>query len=143
LKRYQGKRDPWAVIMLSVAVALCSAAIPALIVSSAGAIVKSAGFLVILGAGIFVLLLLIRTHYELGGGHLCVRHGLLRWVIPVQDIRAVSCVHSIASSAALSSERVRIEYGHGRAFIEIAPTDTAAFLGDLRAMSPGIIVQAH
>jgi len=128
--------------MLSVTVTLCVASIPALIESSAGAIVKSAGFLVIVGAGVFVLLLLIRTHYDLGDGQLCVRHGLLRWVIPVQDIRAVSRIHSIASSAALSCDRIRLEYGRGRASIEIAPVDTVAFLSDLRAMSPGIRVQA-
>jgi hypothetical protein len=140
MRRYQGKRDPWAVILLSVTVAPCLAAIPALIASSAGAIVKSSLFVVIIGAAVFALLLLIRTHYDLGDGRLRVRHGLLRWVIPVRGIRAVSRVHGFAASAALSSDRIRVEYGRGRAYIEIAPADTAAFLNDLRAMSPGIRV---
>ena len=93
------------------------------------------------GGGTFALLLLLRTHYELGNGRLQVQHGLLHWSIPVKEIHAVTRVRGLASSAALSRERLKVNYGNGHASIEIAPQDQRAFVGALRAMAPGVKVQ--
>ncbi len=142
MRRYRGKRDPSAVALLGATVLVALGAAIALLVSSNAIAFRWASAVFLIGAGTFVLLLLLRTHYDLGDGRLRVQHGLLRWTIPLREIHSVSRIHSLASSAALSRDRLRIEYGHGRAAIEIAPADHGAFLGDLRAMSPGVKVQA-
>lgn len=142
MRRYQAKRDPWAIVLLAGTVVLTVAATTAVLVAPLAGVARFGIGVVLLGAGAFALLLLTWTHYDLGDGRLRAQHGALRWVIHVKDISAVGRVHSLASSAALSRDRIRVEYGHGRAFIEIAPTDISAFLGDLRAMSPGIKVRA-
>lgn len=141
MRRYSGKRDPWAVALLGATVLVTLVTAIAVIVSANAIAFRMASAVLLVGAGVFVLLMLLRTHYDLGDGRLRVQHGLLRWTIPLREIHSVSRIHSLVSSAALSRDRIRIEYGHGRAAIEIAPADHGAFLGDLRAMSPGIKVQ--
>lgn len=141
VRRYRGKRDPWAVAMLAGTVVLTLAATTAVLMSPLDAVARVTIAAVLVGTGMFALLLLTWTHYDLGDGRLRAQHGLLRRVIPVKDIHAIALIHSLASSAVLSRDRIRVEYGHGRAFIEISPTDISAFLGDLRAMAPGIKVR--
>lgn len=128
-------------ILLAGAIIIALAAAIAALAAPGGTALRVAGGVVLVGAAAFGLLLLAWTHYDLGSGRLRVQHGLLRRVIPVRDIRAVTHIHSLASSAVLSRDRIRLEYGHGRAAIEISPSDTGRFLSDLRAMSPGIRVQ--
>lgn len=140
MRRYRAKRDLWAVVLLSVA---CAAAFGAAVVAVASpmhAAVKLALGVVTTFGGAFLLLLLVRTHYDLGQGRLRVQHGLLRWTIPVKEIRSVAPMRGLASSAALSRERLKVAYGHGYAAIEISPRDARAFVSDLRAMAPGIKV---
>jgi hypothetical protein len=140
MQRYRAKRDWWAVGVLVASVLLAVVGLIALFASPSGGFAKAALGLVVVAGGAFALLLLVHTHYDLGGGRLRVQHGVLRWNIPVKDIRAVSRVRSFASSAALSRERLKVSYGTGHACIEIAPVDEKAFTGDLRAIAPGIEV---
>lgn len=140
MQRYRAKRDRWAVGVLSASVLLAVVGLIVVIASPLAGFTKAVFGLVVVVGGGFALLLLVHTYYDLGNGRLRVQHGVLRWTIPVKEIRAVSRVRSLASSAALSRDRLKVSYGNGYAFIEISPVDAKAFSRDLHAMSPGIKV---
>lgn len=141
MTRYRARRDSWAVWTLSAVAGVSLAAVFVVLDSSWGGWAKLLLGATLVGAGLFVLLLLVHTHYELENGQLIVRHGVLRWTIPVKDIRAVSPVRSLASSAALSRDRLQISYGRGYDAIEIAPRDADALVSALRQIAPEIEVR--
>jgi hypothetical protein len=72
---------------------------------------------------------------------LCVRHGLLSWRIPLDTIQKVSPARNYFSSAALSRDKLRIQFGKGYREIYISPRDRAGFLQELARLNPALHVQ--
>lgn len=78
------------------------------------------------------LWLLLTTRYRMSDEMLDVRSGLFHRSIPIRDIVDVSRARTSGLSPALSSDRLRIEYGDGRHVI-ISPENKTAFLRSLEA----------
>jgi hypothetical protein len=86
----------------------------------------AAAFSVLITAGVPVWIC-TTTRYDLSRQSLIVRSGPFRWSIPLADIKSVTPTRNPLSSPALSLDRLRIEYGQGRA-IMISPSDKGAFV---------------
>ena len=85
--------------------------------------------ILLLGAGL-PLWILAGTHYTFVGEELIVRSGPFRWRIPLREIRSVTPTRDMLASPALSLDRLRIDYGAGRA-VMVSPADKDAFLREL------------
>jgi hypothetical protein len=80
-----------------------------------------------------VVWVMLATDYTLDARQLTVRCGPFRWRIRLADIRAVSATRDPSSGPALSLDRLRVEYGRGRAIL-ISPRDAGQFLHDLERL---------
>ena len=80
----------------------------------------------LLGVGL-PLWILIGTHYTFVRDELIVRSGPFRWRVPLRDIRSVTPTRDMQSGPALSLDRLRIDYGKGRAVL-VSPAEKDAFL---------------
>lgn len=96
--------------------------------------------LVVLALGVGLpLWMLVGTHYELADGQLRVRCGPFRTRIALDQIRSVKPSRSLASSPALSLDRLAI--AHGRfGTVLISPKDKAGFIAALQQQAPGVQV---
>lgn len=88
-------------------------------------------FLFLLGA-VFPWWVLRSTDYTIDRTTLAVRFGPFRWTIALSDIQRVEPTTSPLSGPALSLDRLRIEYGRGRAML-VSPEDRERFVADLAA----------
>lgn len=80
----------------------------------------------VVGAGL-PLWMLLSTQYRVEGSELRIQSGPFRWKIATSSITSVTRTRSALSSPALSLDRLRIEYGSGKA-IMISPLDREGFL---------------
>ncbi len=92
---------------------------PALIVALAGFVVP--------------LWFFLATSYRLTPDTLYVRFGLFRWKIPLKLVRSVKESREMTSAPALSTDRLRIDYGASD-YILISPKDKQQFLRDLKML---------
>ena len=141
MTRYPSKRDTWAVALLAASAVLCLGAAGLVWINPLPLALK-VGFLVVCLAGAGVSLsFLVRTYYDLRSDVLFVRHGLLSWRIPLDTIKKVSPARNYFSSAALSRDKLRIQYGKGYHEIYISPRDRAGFLQQLNTLNPAIEIE--
>lgn len=98
-----------------------------------GSYVNMAVGLFLLGVVIVVAVVpLFTTSYSINQTHLIVKFGLMRWRVPLADIRSVSESNDPTSAPALSLQRVKIAYGAG-SYILVSPNDRSAFIQALNA----------
>ena len=122
---FRSKVDTWLALLVGAAAILAIYAVGS--AARAGAMsVVAAIALVLLSAGLPAWIL-ASTRYELSDAWLVIRSGPFRWRIAISDIRSVVPTRNPHSSPALSLDRLRIEYGQGRA-IMISPGDKGPFL---------------
>jgi len=88
-----------------------------------------------------ILWLILTTDYTLDRENLTVRCGPFRWRIALDDIGAVTATRDPSSGPALSLERLRVEYGNGRAIL-ISPREADAFLDDLERLKASAAADA-
>jgi len=125
---FNTKIDAWILALLLIAVTLCLGGIVQNWESISGAYWWVGA---LLGMAILILLWpLVTTRYYLSDTKLLVRCGPLSWEIDIGDIQAVEPAQSSSASPALSTDRLRIDYGGGRR-IEISPVPRQAFLQQL------------
>lgn len=127
---YKSKIDVWVAAVLAFAVA--TSLFAGATVLSAGGQRWLAGVVMPLGVGL-PLWLLFGTRYGLEFGELRVRCGPFTWHVPVAAITGITQTRNPLSSPALSLDRLRIEYGAGKA-IMISPRNRDMFLKDIEAM---------
>ena len=122
---YASKIDTWLLVLLigSALVALIAAAVA---VASDPRRWPLALFVIAIGV-VLPVWLLATTRYVLEGDHLTILSGPFQWRMPVADITSVTPTRSPVSSPALSLDRLRIEYDHGRA-VMISPADKDGFV---------------
>ncbi|MEO8188294.1 MAG: PH domain-containing protein [Burkholderiaceae bacterium] len=122
---FPSKKDTWLLVVLlgGIAVALVAAAIAL----RADPRTWPLALLIVLVAVGLPCWLLFSTHYTLSDEALMIRSGPFRWQIPIREISAMTPTRNPLSSPALSLERLRIEYGSGKA-IMISPTDKDVFI---------------
>lgn len=139
MKEYRSKVDWWMYIALALPVVGGGVALLAGITSGRmSTIVAGAGALVFFALVLGLLVLPMR--YTLDDTELRIRAGrLIRIDIPLSRIISVEPTRNPLSSPALSVDRLAIAYkkgGAGYTVVRISPTDRAAFLADIIAVSP-------
>ena len=77
------------------------------------------------------LLLAIPCRYILDEDHLLVQSGLIKYIIPYDDIRKIEKSNNPLSSPALSLRRVKISRSKG--YILVSPVDRDLFIKELSA----------
>ncbi len=128
---FRSKTDTWLMVVFLSSALICvgaALAVPAL--SQGGGWIVA---LLTLAVGVGLPAWIIAsTHYTFVGTDLVVRCGPFRWHVPLGSISKVTTTRNPLSSPALSLDRLRIEYGDGRALM-ISPADRAGFLAVLEA----------
>ena len=141
MTRYQSKRDRWAVALILFGALAPASASMMVFFSLHDVLGKVLAIVACLAISGIALSFLLWTYYDLGGDTLVVRHGPLRWKIPLGAIRQVSPARNFLSSAALSADRLRLRYGEGLSVIYISPADRAGFVQQLADMIPELELQ--
>lgn len=128
---HPSKIDTWLLAVLGLVIAISAYASYEVLGAATQAAWWSAIVTAALGMGL-PLWILGSTRYILDARQLRVRSGPFSWRIPLHEITAVSPTRNPLSSPALSLDRLRIDYGNGRA-VMISPLDREGFLRDLAA----------
>ena len=136
--RFASKVDLWFVLVLA-GTALSALWAVGRAWERAGTVELVVSFFAVAVAVGLPLWLLVGTHYELTDGHLLVRCGPFRTRIALDQIRSVKPSRSLASSPALSLDRLAIAYGRFGTVL-ISPKDKAGFLAALQQQAPGVQV---
>lgn len=92
-------------------------------------------------SGLILLALLVCAYpqtYETTSDGLLIRAGLIRKLIPYAAITAIGPSSDKSSSFALSLDRVKIQYGSGKAVL-IAPADQDVFFKDIAMRTPQLV----
>lgn len=93
----------------------------------------------IVGMGVGLPFWFLRsTRYTLTSAELRIVSGPFIWTVRLADIERVSRTSSVLASPALSSKRLRIDYGRGRS-VMISPDDEEKFLRELEIRRPGVV----
>jgi len=79
------------------------------------------------------LSILIATTYRITDEFLVIRSGLLKWEISLHEISHVAPTNEPTSGPALSTDRIRIEYGPRKSVL-VSPVNKEEFLHDLRTL---------
>jgi len=87
-----------------------------------------------------VLVTTFPLNYEIAGGELSARSGVLRWRVPLASIQEVAPSRNPASAPTWSLDRLRIDYltGGAERTLYVSPEDKAAFMRDLADAAPGL-----
>lgn len=127
---FRSKADYFSLVVLSLGIAICII-VGFEVLPIAGLDALWIAPLLVAGGGL-PLWILLSTRYLMLDDELRVRCGPFRWSVPIKQITAVKRARGPLASPALSMDRVRIEYGEGRA-IEISPEPREDFLRQLEA----------
>jgi len=91
--------------------------------------------IILIGAGVFdtilFALLLFPCHYTIGESEVIIRSGILRYRVPIGQVRSVTPTSSPLSAPAPSLKRLEIRLDNGKAYI-ISPKDREGFIRELR-----------
>ena len=87
-----------------------------------------------------VLLTTYPLNYEIAGGELVARSGVMRWRVPLSSVEGVRPSRNPASAPTWSLDRLRVGYvkGGSERVLYVSPEDKAAFMRDLAGAAPGL-----
>jgi hypothetical protein len=127
MQRFRSAVDAWIVVVVVAGFAAQIAAIGMILVYEPPGPEK----ILVVGLMVLVLALLLwffmRTYYVVGNGELKIVCGPFAWRISLVDIVAVEPSRALWSSPALSMDRLKISYGHGKSVL-VSPADRRGFL---------------
>jgi hypothetical protein len=137
--RFESKRDWWIVALLR--------GVPILVLAAIVIVSWTKNERDLHGPAVGVLLLIVfelffcesilrSTYYTIEGGMVIIRSSLLRWRIPIADIRSITPTRNPLSSPAMSLDRLLIRYGTKQ--IMVSPAEKQRFIEALRAVNPAI-----
>ncbi len=126
---YASKVDTWLATTIGMAMLAC-VAVPFATYATVGPVVVIPGIFTLLIGGVLPLWIFTSTDYRLTDATLFVRTGPFKWEIPVHEITKVTPTRDPLSSPALSLDRLRIDYGQGKALM-ISPKKKQEFIDDL------------
>jgi len=124
--QFRSKVDAWLAITLVVSALIVLVAAYSIAARATGVWLVGPAVLVAIGAGL-PLWLLLSTNYTVNGTTLSVRSGPFSWQIPISKVTRIVPTRSPLSSPALSLDRLRIEYGPGKAVL-VSPRNQGAFI---------------
>lgn len=125
--QFRSKIDAWILLLLIVAIAGMLFAFVAVVMD------ESAGRerLIVSVASVFgvalILSVLMRTNYTVEDGELRIVSGPFSRTVTISEIIDISESRNPLSSPALSLDRLKITYGHGR-YVLVSPADKKGFL---------------
>lgn len=132
---HRSRIDTWLVAVLAAAIAVSLFAVVAAGSTGSSAAWPVSAFIALIGVGLPGWLLL-STRYTLDGRQLKIQSGPFTWHIEVADITGMTPTSNPLASPALSLDRLRIDYGRGRALM-ISPRDKDQFIRDVEAARRG------
>ena len=127
VKRFRSKVDIGIAIVLIAIVALDISIIIDIALRAGSPGATTVLVILCIAVIVFILWLLLQTHYIVEKSDLRIVSGPFRWRIPIDQITTVRRTKNPLSSPALSLDRLRIEYG-GRRRIMVSPADKKGFL---------------
>ena len=127
VKHFKSKIDPWIRIVLLSIVVVDAAIILRVALYPDSPAITTATILVCVVAIVFVLSLLLRTHYTVDRNNLRIVSGPIVRNVAIDQITSVAPTRSLLSSPALSLDRLLIRYGKQRRII-VSPADKQGFL---------------
>jgi membrane protein YdbS with pleckstrin-like domain len=90
--------------------------------------------IVLIGAGVFgtiLIALLFPCHYTIEKSEVLIRSGILRYRVPIDQVRSVNLSSNPLSAPAPSLKRVEILLENGKSYL-ISPLDREGFIRELR-----------
>lgn len=127
---YRSKVDSWLVVVLVIGMLISVGASISVFLAGGLAYWWVVALALVIAA--FPAWILLSTKYTLDDELLLVQSGPLKWRVPVAEISRITPTHNPLSSPALSLDRLRIDYGNGKA-IMISPLEKEQFIADLEA----------
>ena len=125
--RFRSKIDAWILVVLVIAMAgLMSTFVVVMSGPSAGRELLIVTLLSVFGVAL-ILSVLMGTHYTVADGEIRIVSGPFRWTVRVAEILDIQDSRNPLSSPALSLDRLRITYGHGK-YVLVSPADKDGFL---------------
>jgi hypothetical protein len=139
---YKSKKDTWVLVVIAGSMLAAVFAGAAMILFTSEIWLRSIG-LVIMGTSLIPILLTTPVRYSIDGYNLHVRGGYQHWMIPLQNILAVTPSRNWIASPALSTDRLEIEYKdwEGTSMLLISPERTGQFLNELAGLDPELILE--
>lgn len=129
---HRSKMDTWLIVTLGFSAMVSLAAAGLMIyVESSPMTWSVAAFTAGVGAGL-PLWLFASTYYKIEPDYLLVRCGPFKFSILLAEISGITPGRSLLSSPALSLDRLRIDYGHGKSLM-VSPRDKEQFMKDIEA----------
>ncbi len=138
---YKSKIDTWLALVLMSAASACFIAFVFALLSGSAIAIVVALLTLIIGAGLPVWVM-TSTSYTLSGTTLIVKNGPFKWQVPIEQIKSITPTSSPLSSPALSTDRLRIDYGRWQS-IMISPKFKDEFIQDLESRRRGNREQSH
>ena len=126
---FRSKVDFWLVLVLALALALPTV-FAARAVANGGPWLPQVAIAVALPA--LFAWMLWPTRYSVAENLVHIQCGPLRWSIDVHTITEVTPSRSLRSGPALSLDRLKIEYGHGRSVL-VSPEHREEFIAAIRS----------
>jgi hypothetical protein len=129
--KYRSKIDVWIGVLLTAAVIALSWSLLEIATSGISwwSILLQTALL--LALVLFILSLLLITNYTISDQSIFVRLGPFRWTIPLKEIKLIEPSRKAWSSAAMSLDRLYIDYDGSKSGIYISPIDKSRFMRDV------------
>jgi hypothetical protein len=129
--KYRSKIDAWIGVLLTAAVIALSWSLLEIATSGISwwsILLQTA---LVLALVLFILSLLLITNYTISDQSIFVRLGPFRWTIPLKEIKLIEPSRKAWSSAAMSLDRLYIDYDGSKSGIYISPIDKSRFMRDV------------
>ena len=129
--KYRSKIDVWIGVLLTAAVIALSWSLLEIATSGISwwsILLQTA---LVLALVLFILSLLLITNYTISDQSIFVRLGPFRWTIPLKEIKLIEPSRKAWSSAAMSLDRLYIDYDGSKSGIYISPIDKSRFMRDV------------
>jgi len=123
---FRSRVDTWLVLVLGAAVVATLVAAGATLRQVSGMALLVPLAVVAIGA-VLPIWILASTAYVVESGTLYIRSGPFAWRIPISSITSIKPTSSPVSAPALSTKRLRVEYGAGKSVL-VSPADQQAFI---------------
>lgn len=132
--------DPWVYVLVVVLPALLVRGVaPHLMAANSTVVILSIG--AIAPVVIIPAWLLLATYYRVDTVMLRVQAGPFSWSVPLEQIRSVTALRSLTVSPSLSTNRLKLDYGHQRTIV-ISPKHRAAFVEAI-GHQPAEVLRSH
>lgn len=137
---YQSKRDLWLMLLVGGSALVIASAAVAVLMQPGDWEMRLIFASLLTVQTMFILDMLLRTHYTLEDDSVCVRCGILRWRVPYTAIQRVRPSRTWLSGPALSLDRLIVTRTDSALPMIISPEDQQQFLEDLASRADDLAI---